>query len=1187
MQRSLLLGLVLAFSGAWRASADVPDFNAVAPIFTKYCVGCHNDADREGKLTLESYDGLTAGGERGAVVTAEQPDLSRLVRVLTGKAEPAMPPEGNEGPSEEELQTIVAWVAAGALGPTGAPPDPANLVTPRVELLTTARQTLQSAALSPDGKLLALGGYRSVKILDAATQSVVRELPGIPGNVNSAQFIANGQQLLVAGGEPGLFGEVKIWNVADGALLRSLRGHKDCLYDAVLSPDGKTLATAGYDYQIMLWNFETGEPIRSLSGHNACVYDLEFSPDGQILASASGDRTVKLWDVASGARLDTLGQSLLELYALAFSPDGNRLAAGGVDNRIRVWEIGPGAKEGTNPILHARYAHEGAILRLAYTPDGKSLMSTAENRSVKIWDADAMVERHLLEQQSDWPVALAVAPDSQSFFVALLDGGVSRYRTESGAVEPPSPPPAPELASISPRGVQRGMAQRLTLRGLHLLGAKSVKSDNPLLQVSIADELPHDSESLPIVVTADPRMIRGAVQLTVTNAGGESNSIAFQVDDLAQVAEAEQHAVRSVEHLTMSPIGVWGAIAAPGDEDDYTFDAASGDTMVFDISAKQLGSDLNAVLTIFDDTGKLLASSNDFDGEPDPLVALAMPKSGRFRISVKDLSAAGSEKHFYRLTLGKLPYVTGCYPLSVPPHTTAQIGLLGYNLPADAQVEVTSGASGEVEAPLDLNAVRTRRKLTLAIGALPESLESEPNDAVEQATVVAAPATVGGRIYATDGAADVDLFRFESAAGKQWIIETSAAGRGSPLDTRIEVLFPDGRPTPRVLLQAVRDSNIEFRPTDSNASGFRVKNWEEMHLNQLLYVGGEVCRLFRMPQGPDSDMIYYTAQGKRRGFFDTTPTAHAIYDPCYIVEPRPIGAKLVPNGLPVFALNYENDDDGERRLDTDSKLYFTAPAAGDYVVRVTDVRGLSGDRFAYRLIVREPRPDFNVSLGVSNPTIAAGSGQAFDVNLERLDGFDDEVSVEITGLPPGFSVTQPLVVEAGHTSAQAVLNAAPDAAPWNDENAAQAKVVARAMISGSPVSKDLPGLGRIRLAERPKVIVHLLPDDPTSNAEVGVTIAPGTTVTARLKVERNGFDDRIQFDVRNLPHGVIVDNIGLNGILIPAGQSERQIFLTAESWVPATSRPFHAIAQVEGNQVSRPLVLHVKRADELADNRGK
>ena len=61
-------------------------------------------------------------------------------------------------------------------------------------------------------------------------------------------------------------------------------------------------------------------------------------------------------------------------------------------------------------------------------------------------------------------------------------------------------------------------------------------------------------------------------------------------------------------------------------------------------------------------------------------------------------------------------------------------------------------------------------------------------------------------------------------------------------------------------------------------------------------------------------------------------------------QPHPPGTKLIPNGLPVFTLFYENDDDGERELGTDSRLLFTAPADGTYLVRVTDSRGIGGAR---------------------------------------------------------------------------------------------------------------------------------------------------------------------------------------------------------------------------------------------------
>jgi hypothetical protein len=78
-----------------------------------------------------------------------------------------------------------------------------------------------------------------------------------------------------------------------------------------------------------------------------------------------------------------------------------------------------------------------------------------------------------------------------------------------------------------------------------------------------------------------------------------------------------------------------------------------------------------------------------------------------------------------------------------------------------------------------------------------------------------------------------------------------------------------------------------------------------------------------------------------------------------------------------------------------------------------------------------------------------------------------------------------------------------------------------------------------------------------------------------LRVERNGFKDRVQFAVDNLPHGVIVDNIGLSGVLIPEGQSQRQIFLTAAPWVSETVRPFHAVANNAGAQASAPITLRV------------
>ncbi len=87
--------------------AAAPDYNTqVAPIFKKYCAGCHNATEKEGELVLDRYATLLSGGEHGAVIVPGKSDQSRLILVLTGKAKPAMPPEDNEKPTPAEIATL-------------------------------------------------------------------------------------------------------------------------------------------------------------------------------------------------------------------------------------------------------------------------------------------------------------------------------------------------------------------------------------------------------------------------------------------------------------------------------------------------------------------------------------------------------------------------------------------------------------------------------------------------------------------------------------------------------------------------------------------------------------------------------------------------------------------------------------------------------------------------------------------------------------------------------------------------------------------------------------------------------------------------------------------------------------------------------------------------------------------------
>ncbi len=481
--------------------------------------------------------------------------------------------------------------------------------------------------------------------------------------------------------------------------------------------------------------------------------------------------------------------------------------------------------------------------------------------------------------------------------------------------------------------------------------------------------------------------------------------------------------------------------------------------------------------------------------------------------------------------------------------------------------------------------------------ALTKLAEQEPNDDFVDAQVIEVPATIRGVVEPSDGGPreDVDYFRFRATAGEQWIIEIKAARKDSKLDSLVEILNSDGQRIERVLLQAVRDSYFTFRGKNSTQSDdFRVHNWEEMQLNEYIYCGGEVSKLWAYPRGPDSGFNVYPGHGNRYTYFGTSGVAHALNEPAYIVEVHQPGESLVPTGLPVFPVYFENDDDPQRRHGADSYVDFTAPADGEYLIKLRDVRGFGGKDFNYELIVRRPQPSFSVSLSFDKGNISPGSGKEFTVNLTREDGFDGAVRIDIDGLPEGFQASTPVVVEAGQVRAFGVVNARLDASQPTSDEIEKIRVVASAEIAGEDVSHDVEWSQQLKLGGQPEIFVQIFPatSDPPKPQTADVwtiptqplelTVAPGQTISAIVRAKRkDGFTDRVSFGTlgagRNLPHGVYVDNIGLNGLMIVNNSNEREFFITADSWVPETTQRFHLRTEQSGNQTTWPVILHVRK----------
>lgn len=516
-------------------------------------------------------------------------------------------------------------------------------------------------------------------------------------------------------------------------------------------------------------------------------------------------------------------------------------------------------------------------------------------------------------------------------------------------------------------------------------------------------------------------------------------------------------------------------------------------------------------------------------------------------------------------------------------------------------LEVPQIETAPAETTAEVN-VSDMPTVTMPEAPMAELAEAEPNDSPDTAQIIALPAQVKGVIRpAAEGTSDFDLYRITARKGEAWMIEINAARTGSKLDSFVEVLDMQGKPVPRVLLQAVRDSYFTFRGKDSDTSDdFRVHNWEEMELNEYLYAAGEVVQLWLYPRGPDSGYKVYPGFGKRYTYFDTTAVAHALGEPCYIVKPHPVGTNLIPNGLPTFELPYQNDDDARRRWGADSSLSFVAPADGEYLVRVRDARGFGGDDYAYTLSIRPRRQDFAVSIGGRDPKVPPGCGREFTVNAERFDDFEGPISITLEGLPPGFHATSPVVIEPGQMNAVGLIWADDTAVAPTAEQSAAIRVVASAEINGQKVEHDLGGIGTLALDAPPSVRIRIaqvagevtsadalvMEEGPAElpwpgDAPLELTIAPGTTIAAQVFVERRGHEGGVPFgnedSGRNLPHGVFIDNIGLNGLLVIEGRSERVFFITASKIAAEQSQYFHLKARVGGEPCSLPVLLHIKR----------
>jgi WD40 repeat protein len=282
---------------------------------------------------------------------------------------------------------------------------------------------VSDAVFTADGSLLTAAGDKEVRRFRIASDTPVKNLPH-PNLVDAVAFDDTGTQLATGchDGKLRIFDVQKGTPVKEitAHVQTTPQNVQHPIYCVLWAPGGKQLLSASYDRSLKLWDAASGnlvrefkaapdpkpgdkaEPPKGPVGHRDQVFAAAFSKDGKLLASVSSDRTVKLWEVASGKVLRDFPNPDLPaafpgepspshpgwVHGVAFTPDGKYVVTGGAAPRYRgyvaVWSAADGKR------VFGGEQDVGPVQALAPLPDGRLVLGCGV-RSRDGSDADAVI----------------------------------------------------------------------------------------------------------------------------------------------------------------------------------------------------------------------------------------------------------------------------------------------------------------------------------------------------------------------------------------------------------------------------------------------------------------------------------------------------------------------------------------------------------------------------------------------------------------------------------------------------------------------------------------------------------------------------------------------------------------------------------------------------------------------------
>jgi len=191
------------------------------------------------------------------------------------------------------------------------------------------------------------------------------------------------------------------------------------------SPDGKTLATTGWNFgTVLLWECPTGKHIGTLQGNKELMQSVQFCDGGKTIISGGASGDLRFWDMQSQKQvflLDSPKGAELYLECMALTKDEKTLAIGWInDNGIKLFNTSRAAKLSSTVLK----GHTGPVTSLVFDKKGKALFSAGDDKTIRTWSLETKQETAVLRGHTDIIYVLALSPDEDYLASAAADSTV-------------------------------------------------------------------------------------------------------------------------------------------------------------------------------------------------------------------------------------------------------------------------------------------------------------------------------------------------------------------------------------------------------------------------------------------------------------------------------------------------------------------------------------------------------------------------------------------------------------------------------------------------------------------------------------------------------------------------------------------------------------------------------------------